>query len=382
LVAEREERRRDQLQFKERQEERDRQWKDRMESSAQTMQSSWESRHQALMSTYENRLQWMQAEMDRIKQELFDAKAKTEERGDVFTQLAKMKEMQDVIKGFAPEPSSSSGGGGIGIGGGIDWKETLAEGVAERAPSILQALFGGGAPATQAAPQPQYQEGQVVQTPQGPMVVVRDPNSGQLALAPKEAIEAHQRAMAAQSGQGKKPGLLGQPKSKPRVMPDPAEMTRRGSRRRRPSAVPNLAQGLPKPRPPWEHADEDGDDDLGTPPPAPRAAPRMTTRAREAEAASAPEPMALTGQERTALSIIAKHVHESVMSADDPEEFVAKMMNQYDPNMLKAIVGGYATDQVVRGIAQVEPGGAGATPAGQEFVKTAFRQLREALQGA
>jgi hypothetical protein len=394
LTSEREERRRDQDRFKEQIMERDQQWRDRMDSAKETMQSSWESRHQALMSTYENRIQWMQTEQDRLKQEVFDAKAKQEERGDVFTQLAKMREMQEVIKGFSPTPAASTPSGGIGLTGGVDWKETMAEGLAERAPAILGALFGGGGPpgapgAPGAAPQQQYQEGQEVQTPQGTMVVVRDPQSGQLALAPKEALEAHQRAVMAQQQKQGDPGLLGgAPRSRPRVMPDPAEMQRRESSRRRvPTAVPNLAQGLPKPRPPWESVAGEEDLPPGAPPapPSPPPAPRMTTRARqEAEAASAKgkEPMELSTQERQALSIIAKHVHESVMEADEPEEFVAKMVNAYDPNILKAIVGGYTTEQIAKGIVQVEPGSAGATPAGQQFVAAAFRQLREAVQGA
>jgi len=382
LTAEREERRRDQDRFKEQIVERDQQWRDRMDSAKETMQSSWESRHQALMSTYENRIQWMQGEQDRLKQELFDAKAKQEERGDVFTQLAKMKEMQDVIKGFAPEAATAtaSSSGGIGITGGADWKETMAEGLAERAPAILQALMGGSAAGAQQPPQ-QYHEGQQVETPNGPMVVVRDPGSGQLALAPKEALEAHKRAVAAQQERG---GLLSGPASRPRprVMPEAEEMRRRGSsQRKKVSVVPHFGKGLPKPKPPWDGLD---DDDDGAEPAAPPPTPRMTTRSRaEAEAAAASgEPMELSAQERQGLQMIAKHVHESVMGAEEPEEFVAKMLNAYDANVLKAVVGGYTTEQIAKGITQVEPGSAGATPAGQHFVAAAFRQLREALRDA
>lgn len=381
LQSEREERRRDQDRFKEQIDERDRQWRDRLDQAKQMIESSWESRHNSLISTYENRMTWLQGEIDRLKQETYDAKMKTEERGDVFTQLTKMKEVQDVIKSFGPEPASSSSSGGIGLtGGGADWKETLAEGVAERAPLILQSLFGGVAPPGAPGQQQQYQEGQVLQTPNGLMVVVRDPASGQLALAPKEALDAHHRALAAAQQQGGKPGLLGpQERRKPRVMPEAEKVGRRGvSRRKSTAAVHNFATGLPKPTPPWEPFDDEQQSQ-------PQAAPRMTTRARrEAEMAAArgSEPMELSAQERQGLSMIAKHVHESVISAEEPEEFVAKMINTYDPNVLKAIVGGYTTEQIAKGVVQVEPGSAGATPAGQQFIAAAFRQLREAIQGA
>lgn len=385
LGSEREERRRDQDRFKEQIGERDIQWRDRMDSAKETLSSSWESRHQALISTYENRLQWMQGELDRVKSELLDAKAKQEERGDVLTQLSKVREIQDVLKGFAPETTTASSGGGIGLSGGADWKDTLAEGLTERAPELLQRILGGAGGEPQAAPQQQYQEGQVVQTPQGPMVVVRDPANGQLALAPKAAIEAHQRAVAAQQKGGQ--GLLsgGAQGRRPRVMPDAGDMRERKSRRR-PSAVQNLAAGLPRPVPPWEGGDDD-EDAPGTPqappaPPTPASAPRMTSRSRRevAEGSAGGAPMELSAQERHGLQIIAKAVHESVMEAEEPEEFVAKMMNQYEPGVLMAIVGSYTTEQIARGIAQVAPGGAGATPAGQHFVAAAFAQLRDALR--
>jgi hypothetical protein len=89
--------------------------------------------------------------------------------------------------------------------------------------------------------------------------------------------------------------------------------------------------------------------------------------------------MELSAQERQGIKVIAKLVHESVMEADEPEEFVAKAMNHYEPAVLRAIVGGYTTEQIARGIQQVEPNSAGATPAGQHFVRAAFRQLRAVL---
>jgi hypothetical protein len=371
LQSEREERRRDQDRHREQIEQRDTQWKDRMEQAQSTMQSSWESRHQALVSTYENRIQWLQQEVDRVKSELFDQRAKQEEKGDVLTQLSKMSEMQAVIKQISgvegSTPAATASTGGIGLSGGDDWKSTLVEGLGDRLPAILGALTGGGAAPQQAAAQqaPQYQEGQVVDTPNGPMVVVRDPSSGQLALAPKEAFEAHQKAVAAQQAKGG--GML------------PPDSRSAQPRRRKPvSAVPNLAQGLPKRRPPWEGGG-DRPERAAPPPPPPEAPRRMTTQAK-VEHPLPSEPIEMSNVERQVVKLVAKEIHTSVMDADDPEEFVTKMMNSYDSNILKQIVGGYTTAQIAQGVAQVEPGSAGATPGGQQFIAEAFALLRDALR--
>ena len=84
--------------------------------------------------------------------------------------------------------------------------------------------------------------------------------------------------------------------------------------------------------------------------------------------------------ERQAIKLIAKEVHRSVMEADDPEEFVTRMMTSYDASVLKQIVGSYTTAQIAQGIIQVEPGSGGTTPGGQQFISEAFALLREALQ--
>jgi hypothetical protein len=70
-----------------------------------------------------------------------------------------------------------------------------------------------------------------------------------------------------------------------------------------------------------------------------------------------------------------------VQRAEEPEEFVANVMNKFDPNVIQAIVGGYTIEQIVRGVAQVEPKAAGSTPAGRTFIREAFTQLRRALLG-
>lgn len=373
LLAEREERRRDQERFKEQVDERDRQWRDRMDQSKETIEGAWNSRHQMSISTYESRIQWLQQEIDRVKSDHDVLKMKTEDRGDVSTQLLKMREMQELVKELSPQalPTTAASSGGIGLGGGDDWKNALAEGVSERLPQIAQALFGGGAAG---APQPQLTEGQILHAdpstgqpfPHGPMVIVRDPNSGQLAMSPKAALDAHQRALHAQQS-----GRLLQPaqgRPRPQVMPDPEKVRRRS----KVAAVPNFAEGMPKLIPPWEA--EHGDFS----PSEPRPEPRMSTRSRQDPDAS-PEPMEMNAQERQAIKVIAKLVHESVMEADEPEEFVAKVMNIYDPNVIRGIVGGYTTEQIAKGIRQVEANSAGATPGGQAFIRDAFSQLRRAL---
>jgi len=372
LTAEREERRRDQDRFREQIEERDKQWRDRMDSSKAVLESSWESRHQSLVATYEQRVLWLQQETDRLKSDLGEAKLKQEERTDITTQLLKMREMNDLIKGFSPTPAAPAApSGGIGLmGDGEGWKNALAEGVGERLPQIAQAIFGGaaaqqGQPPAQA--QQQLAEGQVLSHdpstgqpfPHGPMVVVRDPNSGQLAMSPKAAIDAHQQAAAQQGGQ---------------LLPGARPQRRRQPEKKKPSAVHDFSKGLPKQIPPWEHESEDEGDN------EPPRQPRMTTQARSqlAEPESA-EPIELSAQERQGIKMVAKIVHEAVMQAEEPSEFVDKLLGGYDPAVLKSIIGSYTTEQIARGVSQVEPSSAGATPAGQEFIRSAFNRLRQAL---
>jgi hypothetical protein len=372
LRAEREERRRDQEKGRQDLEQRDVHWKDRLEQALQVQQNSWEARHQSLISTYENRSVFLQQEIDRLKQENYDLRTKQEEKGDITTQLLKMKEFGALIKeiGGADAPAPvPGGGGGLGLTGGDDWKAAAAEAAMERLPAIVERLFGGGGGQQGGGQgQQQFVEGQVVQTPNGVMEVVRDPASGQLALAPKAAMDEYRASVAAQQrpaalpqGGGGRVASRGQPQ------------------RRRPqgvSAVPNLAEGLPKRRPPWEGGG-DAAESRRTSQPAPQPAPqpRMTTRSEVAPA----EPLELNNVERQALRVIAKEVHESVSGADDPDEFVARMMGKYPPDLLKQIVGEYSDRQIVQGVMQMEPRSAGATPAGQSFMLASFQLLRQAL---
>lgn len=83
--------------------------------------------------------------------------------------------------------------------------------------------------------------------------------------------------------------------------------------------------------------------------------------------------------ERQGLQVLAKEVHDSVVQAEEPEEFVAKMVEKYPTNVLQQIVGAYTDRQIVRGIIQLQPNSAGATPAGRTFVGRAFGLLRKAV---
>lgn len=362
--SEREERRRDQDRFSTQLKERDQQWTDRMEQAKENVRSSWEARHQSTIASYENKEQWLRQEIDRLTRELTEAKLKQQESGDIFTQLSKYRELQTVMKEFNPDAAaaaSSSSSGGIGLSKDTpQWLETLLE--SPLADKIGERLFGGGSAPGSGVTQPapaQYQLGQVVPTPNGEMVVVQAPN-GELALAPKEALEKHHRALQAQQGGtllGANAPAMKQPGRRNQVMPDPRRYTQK---KKTVSAVPNLAEGLPRPRPPW---DGGGSDDEG-----------------DRSAAESNEPLELSAQERKGLTVMAHHIHESVMQADEPEEFVHKMMNKYDANVLRTIVSRYTTAQLARGIQQVEPRAAGATPAGQQFVGQASKLLRDALE--
>lgn len=96
---------------------------------------------------------------------------------------------------------------------------------------------------------------------------------------------------------------------------------------------------------------------------------------------SAPQRIArqMSAQERQGLSIIAKLVHESVMNADEPDEFASKVVKEWSPDMLRKVISGYSPDDIARGIAETQPSSAGATPAGQAFVRQAFSQIEGAL---
>jgi hypothetical protein len=390
LKMEREERRRDQERHREVLDANERTWKERIEMQLASVNASWESRHQSVLGTHETRGLWLQQEIDRLKADLSDTKARMSDNSDPIAIVHKAKEIREAIGG--PEHSSGSSGssGGIGMGGVEDWKNLAVEGLTERAPQLLQVL-GGLLSGQPQQPQQQYQVGQVVQTPQGEMVVIQTPQG--LALTPKAALD---QAQAQQQGrmlppQGQQQG------QRRRVMPDVEEVANGGGggrrKRRGPiAATPNFADaGMygegPLPvrgrRPPWEGGGSDEDDQPQRQPQPQRQQPQPQPRRTSKESQPQPQQQRITRQmnpqERQGLSVIAKLVHESVMNADEPEEFAEKVLKEWAPEMLKRVIAGYSPDDIARGIAETQPNSAGATPAGQAFVRAAFAQIEKAL---
>lgn len=386
LKMEREERRRDQERTREVLEERDRQWKDRMDMQKQSIEQSWDARHQSVTSNYENRILWQQQEIDRLKADLTDARAKMTDNSDPIAIVHKAKEIKEAIG--VPETSAASGGGsggGIGIGS-EDWRTVLAEGAAERLPAILQTIGGllGGTGAMM--PQQVPPVGTIVPTPQGEMVVVQAPNMpGGVALAPRAQVEAHLRAeQQAQERMLPPDGGGGGRRRSRRVMPAPEDL---GRRKRPVSAVANLANDprygnpLPDRRPPWEGGNDEEEQEA-TPQAQPRAAPQPQPTPVRQQQRSQQQPgqgRQISSMERQGLRVIAKLVHDSVMNADEPDEFVDKVMREWRPDVLKRVIGGYSVDEIVAGIVQIAPQSAGATPEGQKFMREAFADLSDAL---
>lgn len=394
LKMEREERRRDQERQRELIEANDRTWKERIEMQLSSTNQSWESRHQSVVATYENQILWKQQEIDRLKAELSDTRARMTDSSDPIALVTKAKEIREAIVGPEGSNSNSGGsGGGIGMSGVEDWKNLAVEGLTERAPQLLQVL-GGLLSGQQQQPQQQYQVGQVVQTPQGEMVVIQTPQG--LALTPKAALDQaqaeHQSRMlpAQQRQQGGR---------RQRVMPDVEDVANGPRRRKRGpvSAVPNFADAgvygdAPLPvrgrRPPWEGGGAEEDEEERVPherqtrpqQPPQQQPPRRTSKPQQ----QAPQPQQriarqMSAQERQGLSVIAKLVHDSVMNADEPEEFAEKVLKEWSPDMLKRVTSGYSPDDIARGIMETQPTSAGATPAGQAFVRAAFAQVEREL---
>lgn len=397
LRMEREERARDQQRAREVLDANDRTWKERIEMQLASANQSWESRHQSVVATYENRGLWLQQEIDRLKSDLSDTRARMSDNSDPIAIVHKAKEIREAIGGPEQSGGGSGGGGGIGMGGAEDWKNLAVEGLTERAPQLLQVL-GGLLSGQQAQQQPQqYQVGQTVQTPQGEMVVVQTPQG--LALTPKAALE-----QAAAQQQGRMLPQQGGGQRRQRVMPDAEEVANAGNGRRKRrgpvSAVPNFADPSaygsdPLPvrgrRPPWEGGGADeGDDEPRQqrpqqPPQGQPQAQRRTSKpdqqAQQAQPAQQRIARQMTPQERQGLSVIAKIVHESVMNADEPEEFAEKVIREWTPEMLKRVISGYSPDDIARGIMETQPSSAGATPAGQAFVRDAFARIEQAVNG-
>lgn len=386
LKMEREERRRDQERQRELLDANDRTWKERIEMQLASANQSWESRHQSVVSTYENQVLWKQQEIDRLKAELTDTRARMTDNSDPIAIVHKAKEIREAIGG--PEASSGGGGssGGIGMSSADDWKNLAVEGLTERAPQLLQVL-GSMLSGQQQQPQQQYQVGQVVQTPQGEMVVIQTPQG--LALTPKAAVDQ----MQAEQQSRMLPSQRQQSQQRRRVMPDFDEVAQGGQRKKRRgpvSAVPNFADAgvygdKPLPvrgrRPPWEGGGAEEDEEQQQQQARPQVQQQPPRRTSKPQDQQHPQRITrqMSSQERQGLSVIAKLVHDSVMNADEPEEFAEKVLREWPPEMLKRVISGYSPDDIARGIIETQPTSAGATPAGQAFVRAAFAQVEREL---
>jgi len=398
LRTEREERRRDQESSRERMDERDRQWKDRLEQQEINLKQQWEARLALVESNYSERIRWMQAEIDKKVTENNDLRSKAAESMDPIAQLAKFRQIKDVARDTlglsesSPIPPPAPTSGGIGLGSmpsGLDINE-IAQTAMEKAPEILGALgslFGGKQ--SSSAPQVPTQPGQVVQTSMGPMVSVIAPD-GSLKLAPYGAVQA---AAAAEQAAAAAPALPAPaPMAPPRARMRPP--TSEPAQRRRPtgsndlSPVPNLAEGLPRQTPPWEN----GARRPAPPPPvsrpaaaSPRQPPAPSAESEEDAVSSqearqeAREVKRMNAIEKQIAQFVAKLIHESVVGGDEPDEFVQKVMGAGYPEVVVKGIAEKSDQEILQGIAAVEPRSAGTTPAGQRFVRDSMALLRQAV---
>lgn len=398
IRLEREERRRDQDRAREIQVERDQAAKDRYESLEATIKQQYESRISMIETNHAERVRWLQQEIDNKVREIGEVRSKLQDTHDPVAQMARFREFREAAQhglGLAePSPpsssSSSSGSSGIGLSGsGFDMNE-IARDLVDKGPDLLTAaanLFRG--PSAQQQQQPgagQFVPGQVVQTPMGQMMVVQTEQGPQLMPlnqpAPTRLLPA---------GDGKKPQAPQAPRypMPPGGVVQPGTRPRQQPRRKRVSEnfdpLPNLAEGLERPIPPWEKKPSPfAEKPAAAKPaasqgPAPQQ-PQQSQSQAVAAAPSRPERIQMNAIEKQIAQMVAKLVHESVSTGDDPEDFVKRILD--DENIPTAILEGVAAksdDEILAGIRAVEPRSAGASPAGEQFVRKAMRLLREDL---
>lgn len=376
LKVEREERRRDMELYKRTADERDQQWRDRMEQNEINLKTMWESRVETQKSNFESQIQWLRSEAEQLQARVRDLQTSAGNQGDIVMQLGRMRELRTGVKDAlgiddSPPPAIQPSGGGIGLSGMGDaagWQSTI-ETVVENLAPILQTLGlgqGQGAPPQQqqlAPPQQQQQHrpGDIVQLPQGTMVVVQTPEG--LRLTPKDQFDAYQsqqQRTSRQTGPGPKPrGILAAPQQGARPMGG--------------IPVPDMSVGLPKPRP-WGEAVQ---------PQMPQDAPPTTSKpVAAAPRQRSPQQQQVPVDDKVKLMIaneVAKLIHHSVENGDEPEEFAQKVMSSGYPDMIVKALAAMSPEEIIAGIKQVQPASAGATPMGQRFVHEALAALRAAL---
>ena len=394
IKQEREERRRDQERAREVQNERDQAAKDSRETMEMNLKTQWEARLAMVETNHGERVRWLQSEVDNKVREIGEVRSKLQDTHDPVVQMTRFREFRDaardglgLVENTSSSSSSSSGSAsGIGLSGSnVDLNE-MVQTVAERGPELLSALStlvrgpGPGQQPQQGAMIP----GQIVITPMGQMMVVQTPEG--LRLQPL----------------GEPPRLLppGQPPAAP-AAPVPGQQARRqaqqtaaeqhaqqGPPRRRKRGgsadfdpIPNLAEGLERPRAPWEQ--RQGPFAQKPQPAAQQAAPQQQQQVPAAVAAAParPERVSMNAMEKQIALAVAKLVHDSVNQADTAEEFVEKVMEGGFPTAILEGICAKSDQEIIDGIKAVEPRSAGATPAGHRLIRDSMALLREAVAG-
>lgn len=83
--------------------------------------------------------------------------------------------------------------------------------------------------------------------------------------------------------------------------------------------------------------------------------------------------------EKQIAQVVAKLVHESVVGGDEPDDFVQKIVGAGYPEIVVKSIAEKSDQEILQGIAAVEPRSAGTTPAGQRFVRESMALLRQAM---
>lgn len=420
---EREERRRDQDLARERLDERDRAWKDRMDQQEQNLKHQWEARLAMLESSFTERTRYLNTEIERWRGEANEYRVRAQDLQDPLAQMERAAKLREhardtlgLVDANATPSAASPSSGGIGLNGttpsGFDMNEAIQT-VAERGPELLQALGQIMKPSQQ---QPSLQPGQIVPTAQGQMICILMPD-GSLKLTPYDQYMAQVRGGADERPAA--PPLLpeGAPPSSrpgPSRSPQPQPQRRPGQPRpmaakpaapkpaaaaqgkpKRPtgssnfSPIPNLAAGLSKPKPPWEPNEYDLPE--GAPAHAEGEVTSYGGEQEEAVAASASQegepmptaPVKMDPIQKQIAQMVAKLVHESITGGDDPEDFVNKVIEKNYPKVVLEGICDKSDQEILDGIAQVEPRSAGvSTPAGPRFVRESMALLRDIVKGS
>lgn len=403
LKMERDERRKDDDRFRQQTKDRDQNWEDRLSQQREQLNQNWENRLQMTNTSNETRISLLQSEIDRLKGEISEARAKLHDQNDPLAMVHKADELRTALGAPAPgSQPSSSGGIGIKTEEG-EWKNILAEGVSDRLPNILDVLgrrffpeLGQQQGGTQQGQGQQQQQppkvGDLINHPQyGEVYVVQDPRTGQLGLAPRAQYEAWLRSQGRalppqQQRQSQGSRTSGGGGGAQTSIMGGGDGRRRRGKERSAMPVPDLAYGLDKPTPRDEvprvvYRDPNAPPQAAAPAPEQRRSRRSPPPPPVVPRPSDGGVIRMSPMERQAITLIAKMVHKSVMDVEEPEEFVARTLQEQPAEMLKAIVTNYSPQQIVDGIRSIQPDSAGATPHGEEFTTAAFTLLRERLLG-